>query len=303
MTDSLDKTIDLKDWSPDREGELQILAESHRNHPVSAVLRKGRGFCLLLPWFGEKNIEVAGLILGQVLPETSPWLFAGEKSDWIDSPEYSFPGLLEVYEQMEEEKERHMKALIRFQEKIAELKLTEQEAFIKLLVAQDEELRKALTNVFKYLEWLNVIDVVQYWKHVIRIKEEDLWLLDEDEKSVEELIRGAELILVEVKGGLEGASDEDCFQLQRYKGRRMQEFNNTRMKALLVGNYYYKTEAKLRGIPFTEKQTNEATKDGNGLLTTYELFKAIKAEKQNKITKEEIREQIKKKVGLITFDY
>jgi hypothetical protein len=83
----------------------------------------------------------------------------------------------------------------------------------------------------------------------------------------------------------------------------MQEFDNTKIKALLVGNYYSRTEAKLRERPFTENHINEAAKDGNGLLTTYELFKAIKAEKEQKITKEAIREQIKSKVGLITFDY
>jgi hypothetical protein len=83
----------------------------------------------------------------------------------------------------------------------------------------------------------------------------------------------------------------------------MQEFNNTKMKAILIGNYFSQTEAKLREVPFTEAQIGEALKDGNGLLTTYELFKAIKAEKEKKISKEEIREQMKNKAGLITFDY
>jgi hypothetical protein len=102
---------------------------------------------------------------------------------------------------------------------------------------------------------------------------------------------------------MEGATDEDCLNLQRYKGRRMQEFNNTKLKAILVGNYFSQIEAKLREVPFSENQINEAAKDGNGLLTTYELFKAIKAEKEKRITKEAIREQFNSKMGLITFDY
>jgi len=158
-------------------------------------------------------------------------------------------------------------------------------------------------RAFKYLEWLNVVDVDQYWRHVIRIKEEGIWLVDENEKSIEQLIRGSELILVTVRSSEGGAKDEDCLLLQRYKGRRMQEFDNTRMKALLLGNYHCRTEAKLRGVPFSETQIDEAVKDGNGLLSTYELFKAIKAEKEKKVTKEAIREQIKNKVGLVTFDY
>jgi hypothetical protein len=74
------------------------------------------------------------------------------------------------------------------------------------------------------------------------------------------------------------------------------------MKAILIGNYFNEIEAKLRDIPFTDTQIGEAAKDGNGLLTTYEMFKAIKAEKENKITKDAIRNQLITKVGLITFD-
>jgi len=39
------------------------------------------------------------------------------------------------------------------------------------------------------------------------------------------------------------------------------------------------------------------------LLTTYDLFKAIRAEKEGLITKEDIRRQIKEKSGLIQFDF
>lgn len=75
------------------------------------------------------------------------------------------------------------------------------------------------------------------------------------------------------------------------------------MKAMLIGNYFCENEANLRKNPFSSRQIKDAERDGNGLLTTYELFKAIKAEKDHKIKKEEIREQIKNKLGLIKFDY
>ncbi|MEW5901920.1 MAG: hypothetical protein AB1715_10695, partial [Acidobacteriota bacterium] len=299
----LGKTIDLQEWDPPYDGKLQVLAESFKNYPISVLIRRGQGFYLLLPWFGEKNIEVTELILEQVLPEISPHLLADEGMSWLDSYEYIFPGLLEVFKEMEEENERHRQSMRRFEEKIEELKTTEQEPFNKLLTAEGKELQQAVVNAFKYLNWLNVVDVIEYWKHVIRIKEEDIWLLDEDGKSIEQLIRGSQLVLVAVHSGEAGAKDEDCLLLQRYKGRRMQEFDNTKMKAVLVGNYFSRTEAKLREVPFAEQQINEATKDGNGLLTTYELFRAVKAEKEKKIPKEAIREQLKTKVGLITFDY
>jgi hypothetical protein len=83
----------------------------------------------------------------------------------------------------------------------------------------------------------------------------------------------------------------------------MQEFDNTKMKAILVGNYFNRTEAKLRKSPFTQLQIDETERDGNALLTTYDLFKAIKAEKENRARKEDIRETLKTKSGLITLDF
>jgi hypothetical protein len=187
--DNLGKSLNLNEWDPPYDGELQILAESYKNYPVSAVLRKGKGFYLLLPWFGEKNVEVAELILSQILPEVSPHLFAEDKYSWLDSYEYIFPGLLDIYKQMEEENERHRQNLVRLEEKIEKIKSNDQEPFNRLLIMEGAELRQAVNRALKYLNWLNVVDVDEYWKRVIRVKDEDIWLLDEDEKTVEELIR------------------------------------------------------------------------------------------------------------------
>ena len=299
----LGKPIDLSEWDPPATGRLEVLAESFKNYPVSALLRRGSGFYLLLPWFGEKNVEVAELLLSRIFPTVSPQLFEPDGASWLDSYDYIFPGLLDVYKQMEEEKERHRQSLVHLEQRIEEVKSTEQGSFNKLLTAEGAELREAVVKALRYLNWTQVINVDEYWKHVIHIKEEDIWLMEEDDRSTEDLIRGSHLTMVTVRSGERGATDDDCLLLQRYKGRRMQEFNNTRMKAALIGNYFLSAEAKLREVPFTETQINEAAKDGNGLLTTYELFKAIKAEKEKKTTKEAIREQINSKTGLIRFEF
>jgi hypothetical protein len=299
---NLDKRIDLKTWDPPYDGELQVLAESFRNYPVAALLRKGKGTVILLPWFGDKNVEVAEWLLSRGLPEVAPHLYAEVDTNWLDSYDYVFPSLLDVYKQMEEENERHRQNMRQLEEKIDKIRSSEQEPFNQLLIAEGEDLAAAVVGALKYLEFIHVISVDEYWKHVIHAKEEDVWLMDEDDQSVEQLIRGSQVNLVAVRDGKAAATDDDCLLLQRFKGRRMQEFNNTRMKAILIGNYYREIEAKLREIPFSETQIEEATKDGNGLLTTYELFKAIKAEKENKITRNALRDQIINKVGLITFE-
>jgi hypothetical protein len=299
---NLGKKIDLKTWDPPYEGELQVLAESFKNYPIAALLRKGKGVIILLPWFGEKNAEVTEWLLSRALPEIAPHLYAEEEANWLDSYDYVFPSLLDVYKQMEEENERHRKSMLQLEEKIDEIRSSEQEPFNQLLTAEGTELLAAVNGALKYLEFPHVISVDEYWKHVIRAREEDIWLMDEDDQSVEQLIRGSNISLVAVRSGKAAATDDDCLLLQRFKGRRMQEFDNTRMKAILIGNYFNEIEAKLRDIPFTDTQIGEAAKDGNGLLTTYEMFKAIKAEKENKITKDAIRNQLITKVGLITFD-
>jgi hypothetical protein len=236
-------------------------------------------------------------------PEASPEQQSEPNTNWLESPDYLFPGLLDVYKEVEQEKERHSQALARLEERISEIRSSEQAPFNKLLTAEGGDLQEAVLKALKYLNWLNVVNVDEYWKRVFRVKEEDIWLLEEDEKSVEQLIRDSPLTMITVRAGAEGASDEECLNLQRHKGRRMQEFNNTRLKAVLIGNYFNQREAKLREAPFSESQISEAEKDGNGLLTTYELFKAIKAEKEKRTTKEAIREQFNRKVGLITFEY
>ncbi len=299
---NLGKKLDLKTWNPPYDGELQVLAESFRNYPVAALIRKGKGIVILLPWFGDKNVEVAEWLLSEGLPEIAPHLFAEVDANWLDSYDYIFPSLLDVYKQMEEENERHRINMRQLEEKIDEIRSSEQEPFNRLLIAEGEEFAAAVVGAFKYLEFIHVISVDEYWKHVIHAKEEDIWLMNEDGQPIEQLIRGTHLNLVAVRNSQAAATDDDCLLIQRFKCRRMQEFNNTRMKAILIGNYFSEIEAKLREIPFSETQIEEATKDGNGLLTTYELFKAIKAEKENKITKEAIRNQLINKVGLLIFD-
>jgi len=284
--------------------QIEVLARNYRRRPVAACLRKGKGYLFLLPWFGQNNLNVVRAMLRQILPSMTPYLFEENPFAWVESPDYYFPSLKSVFQQIQEETERHRQTIFRLRNQAEELKKTEQEAFLQLITGQDEVLKKAVVHAFKYLEWPIVVDVDDYWKRVIRIKEEDIWLMDNsDERTIEEKIRTSPLILVIIRSGLGPALDTDLVALQKFKARRMQEFDNTKMKALLIGNYYLHQDARARPIPFSQEQIDEAVADGNGLMTTAELFWAIKAEKEGKISKEEIRQTVREKTGLITFNY
>jgi len=282
-------------------GKFEFLAMSTDGAPVAMILSKGKGHVLLLPSFGAKNVEVVDYILkdkhplGAELPEEP----AG---DWLDGEDYAFPELKALIARRDEEKKRFEEVLADFDRQIKEMKAVGQEEFHRLLMGDGAILKKAVVHAFRYLGWGRVVDVDEYWRNVIRNKEEDAWLIEPGDSPVEMGIRKGELVIILVRSNKNWATDDECALLQKFKGRRMQEFDNTRMKAVLVGNYFSATEAKTRGNPFSAAQVEEAQKDGNGLITTYELFRAIKAEKENRISKEGIREQIKLKTGLITFD-
>ena len=282
-------------------GKFEFLAKSTDGAPVAMILMKGKGHVLLLPSFGPKNVEVVDCILKDKLPLGAE-LPEEPAGDWLDGEAYAFPDLKAMIVRREEEKKRFDEVFADFDRQIKEMKAVGQEEFHRLLKGDGAVLRKAIVHAFRYLGWGRVVDVDEYWKNVIRNKEEDAWLIDPGDSPVETGIRKGELVIILVRSNKNWATDDDCALLQKYKGRRMQEFDNTRMKAVLVGNYFSATEAKLRDNPFSASQVEEAQKDGNGLLTTYALFQAIKAEKENRISKDAIREQIKVKTGLIKFD-
>jgi hypothetical protein len=284
-------------------GNYEVLAKGRDGRPVSLLIRKGKGFYILLPSFGPKNAEVAGFFLKVVAPLLDLRATDAPEYGWLDGGEYTFPVLKDLLARREEEGRRHEQALREIEDSLEEARATEQESFNRLLKSEGPELCQAVVQAFNYLGWGKVVDVDEYWRKVIRSKEEDIWLIEAGDASVEVSLQREPLVLVLVRGGRNWATDDDCALLQKYKGRRMQEFDNTKMKAVLVGNYFLALEAAARTSPFSPLQVEEARKDGNGLLETYELFKAVKAEKEGKVRKEDIRGQLAAKTGLIRFEW
>ncbi|HYA48890.1 MAG TPA: hypothetical protein VEG35_04240, partial [Burkholderiales bacterium] len=283
-------------------GKLEFLAKSADGFPVAVLAGKGKGYVLLLPSFGQKNVEIVDHLLKDKMPLTAGPSEA-PAGRWIDHEDFVFPELKGLLARKDEEAKRHEQALAELDRKIAEAKASGQEEFQKLFTAEGAELVKTVLHTLRHLGWGRVVDVDDYWKKVIRSKEENAWLIEAAGPSVEASLHKAELILVLFRAGKAGAADDECALLQKYKGRRMQEFDNTKMKAVLIGNYFSAADPRTRGNPFSSTQVEEATKDGNGLLTTWELFRAVKAEKEGRVTKDAIRAQVRQKSGLVAFEY
>ena len=283
------------------EGPVEVLAKTLDGAPVAMSVPRGKGGLLFLPSFGAKTVEVVEYILKDRLGLGAE-AAAEPATDWLDAEDYVFPELKTLVARREEEKRRFETVMADYDRQLRDLKAGGQEEFHRLLKGEGAVLRKAVIHAFRYLGWGRVVDVDEYWKNTIRNKEEDAWLLEAGDAPVEAAIRKGELVIVLVRGGKNWAADDECALLQKFKGRRMQEFDNTRMKAVLVGNYFSAVPAKERQNPFSAAQIEEAQKDGNGLMTTWELFRAVKAEKENRISKDALREQVRLKTGLVVFD-
>lgn len=308
--------VDLKSWDPSSDGEMQVLATSADGFPISAVIRNGKGYYLFLPWFGDDNIRVAEYILTEMYPKLEPEEpeipeipegpeapSVDKETNWLEKEDYAFPGLKELYREKEEARQKFEQAITKIDAKIEDLKEKKQAPFQRMLIAQGDELTKSVVTALEYIGWKKVVNVHEYWKNVVRDKEEDIWLLEDDANPIEETIKTGYVFLVNLTASTKPAKDEDCSDLQKFKGRRMQEFNNTKMKSILIGNYFYDKEAKLRNNPYSEEQISDVEKDGNGVLSTYELFKAVKAVMENKIKKEEIQKQMQAQTGQIKFNF
>lgn len=295
-----DKPLAEGEWDarPAGGAPLEVFAKSADGFPVSALVRKGRGMVLILPSFAEHNAEIiAYLLKNKSFMESRSG--GVQMPEWLDNDEYSFPEIKSLVQKKEDEIKRHEQAIAEIETMIREESKRSQEYFHNLLAAEGPDLKKAVLETFKYLGWPRVVDVEEYWKKVIRNREEDIWLLEGVDRPLEAGLKMEDIILVVVRSDKNWASDEDCILLQKYKGRRMQEFGNTRMRSVLVGNYFSASEPVLRQTPFSAVQIEEAVKDGNGLLSTWELFKAVKAEKEGRLSKEAIRAAIKTASGLL----
>src|SRR5512135_23820 len=156
-------------WEADSSanGKYEFLAKTGDGAPVAMIVHRGKGYLLLLPSFGPKNVEVVEYILKDKLPLTS-----GEGSeappDWIEADDYVFPELKALMAKRDEERRKLEDVLADYDRQIRELKTGGQEEFHRLLNGDGPALKKAVIGAFRYLGWGRVVDVDQYWKNTIR---------------------------------------------------------------------------------------------------------------------------------------
>jgi len=279
----------------------QLLAiHSQAMKPVALYYKDpgAQGFYLFLPDFGIRAPEIAEMLIQEILPDVAPHMFYDDKGLWLNDDKYYVPSLKKIIEKRIFLVDKQNEELKEIDSQIAAIKHAEQETLNKLLTTKDEPLKNAVAEICTYLGW-HVVDVDSYMAERRLAKEEDLWLFDKRIFDVEK----DPFILVETTGDIKrSASDDDCIKVLKYRSRRINKLDHKNIKGLLVYNHYYGIPAHERKPPFSKKQIEDAERDRYALISTYELFKLILAEKEKRISKEYIRETILATVGEVTYE-
>jgi hypothetical protein len=294
-------SLEIAVMSFQREGltPLAVFVSGFKYFPIAVQWMGANGTVIMLPNFrAEIFPEILALIREELLPSRFPHLIQMESDAWLGDPRYLMEPVRILVEQKRQIVGEYGSRLAQLDEQIRQIRETEQEPFDRLLTATGDALKRAVMDTLQYLS-MQAIDVDNYWRERApgRQREEDLWIGDQPFDPRQNGFR-----LVEVTSdGRGGASEDDCGRIVRYLLRRRQEFPNSGITGLLVINHQYRTPAHVRRPPFTATQIADAQRDGYGLISTYELFEAIKAEKAGRISREMIRRRLLTGSGYLEF--
>ncbi len=278
---------------------LAFFFQALSHYPVAVSWMQAGGTVMILPSFQPTILpEIITFIKEEVLPSQFPHLIQTESDAWLQDPRYLMEPVRALTEQRVQIASEYENRLVQVDEQIRRARETQQEPFDRLLTATGDTLKQAVMEALQYLG-MQAIDVDSYWRERApdRQREEDLWIA---EQQFDPQLDGFRLVEV-TSDGRGGASEDDCGRIIRYLLRRRREFSNDGITGLLVINHQYRTPAHVRRPPFTATQIADAERDGYGLSSTYGLFKAIKAEKAGRISRQQIAQRLLTDSGYLEF--
>jgi len=251
---------------------------------------------LILPDFG-RNIEVVEMLLTEVLPKISPKLFPGrEEFAWLEEEWYEFSKVAAIKDKIRVLREKTEEKLKRHQEQIDSIE-AELRPFKQILIADDEhfegddKLSAAVHYVLSFLGF-DVQDIDETVRKG-KTKREDLWVKDRD----------GYFGICECTGTTAGPQEKFYSQLLKEKDLATRELKRADLRGLLVVNHFRQQDARQRPKLYAASPDiiDSATEAGNGLLSTFELYKIAMAVMKRQLKKSEARKIIKQP-GLIVFE-
>lgn len=228
------------------------------------IFGKNKGILIILPQFLDK-CKIINNILIDFLPDVKPELLPElVKNSWLNFPEYEMPEIrsLKIEKQriIEEFEQR-----INFKDNEIDEKVSEF-SFLNGILTSDGFNDNLVNNIKLVLLYIGYKIIVNVDKKTEGNLQEDLQILDDGHFTV-----------IEIKGHNGNPTEDDCQQLVKYISRRMRTESRYDIKGILIENHQKMLPPKERKNPaFTKEQIRDADRDKYTLVSTWELYQAVR---------------------------
>lgn len=244
---------------------------------------KKYGFIIILPQFKNKS-KVVMTLFQELIVDFRPDLFPQlVQNSWLNSEEYLLPEtkkLIEDKKKIEEEYKRKTKEIDNKKTEVIE----KFKFLTNILTAEgyDSFLVDNVKEILNFIGYKNVVNVDEEVEDGNR--QEDLRILDKNRFDI-----------VEVKGHKGNPTEDDCQAVVKYMSRQMREQDRRDIHGILVVNHNRILPPLERKNPaFTEAQIKDSIRDHYTLVSTWELYKAIRLFQEGIVGFEEIDAELHK---------
>lgn len=253
-------------------------------------MKDGRGF-IVYPFFGEATANALVDVLLDVLPAVAPDLLPKQRAEtWVDEPALWLGAYATERERLEEAERRWLEERARLDEAIAAAR-TEQDRFMPLITGDGDELKDAVMSALS----LFGIGVEDADKKELggRGPQEDLWLWSGPPGDPEK----DPFTLAEVKGTVRSFTEDHVGTLARYKARRMKALRNHGIRGMFIGNARRNVAPTKRPAPFQAQMIEDASREGDLLVSGWDLFQAVREVVAGRLSPEEMRRSLLEQTG------
>jgi hypothetical protein len=247
-----------------------LLNNKHGDSVGGLILdSESKGVVFLLPHFSRKQEFVHDLI-AHVLPDIMPQHFPfSERTRWLYATEYEHPEVISLCG-------NKAKILSEAAEKANAIELQienerQRQSYLHgILTKTGDDLVKDVKLSLEDIGFRDVIDVDEIGIDA-NFKQEDLQVSDRNP-----------ILLIEVKGINGLPTEGDTLQVVKYIPRRMKEWGHTGVSGVVIINHQrcIPPVQRRNALVFTPQQIEDAENSDIVLVTTWELFRLLRAKKK-----------------------
>lgn len=257
----------------DEDDNTKVLARNRLGDPISFVriIENDENFGLLfvLPQFNDPYVPIRNLLF-DVLPDILPSLLTDlVKNSWLFEELYELPEIKKMKEELFALKENNKENENNLEKKIS----TERDKyyFLNGILTSDGYSEALVDRVYETLKYIGYSNIVKSDQETTGNLQEDLKIIGEEK-----------LTLIEVKGHNGSPTEDDVQALVKYMSRKMREKRSTDIDGILIINHNKMLPPLERSNPaFTPEQINDASENYITLVSTWDLYKAVRLLQNN----------------------